>query len=128
MIDRGAVSSGREAILPLRVRGPAGDERQVPFVVDTGFTGKLTLSMDIIEALNLSRRAAGRAFLADGSMRRFESFNAEIYWGGAWMGVIVSALGEVPLLGMGLLEGRGLWVEVFPGGAVEVRPLGPISS
>jgi hypothetical protein len=25
---------------------------------------------------------------------------------------------------MSLLAGRGLWVEVVPGGAVEVRPLG----
>ena len=61
--------------------------------------------------------------LADGTVRRFDTFAAEVLWGGSWVGVVVSAVGDESLLGMSLLAGRGLWVEVVSGGAVEVRPL-----
>ena len=57
-------------------------------------------------------------------MRRFDTFSAEVWWGGSWVGVVASAVGDEALLGMSLLSGRGLWMEAVPGGAVEVRPLG----
>ena len=66
----------------------------------------------------------GRAVLADGSVRRFDPFAAKVRWGGSWVGVVASAVGDEVLLGMSLLAGRGLWVEAVPGGLVEVRPLG----
>ena len=93
-------------------------------VVDTGYTGSLTLPAGVATSLGLARRSGGRAVLADGSVRRFDTFAAEVLWDGSWVGVVASAVGNEALLGMSLLTGRGLWVEAVPGGAVEVRPLG----
>ena len=123
MIDGGVVNSRLEAIIPLRVRGLAGDEMEVAAVVDTGYTGSLTLPASVATALGLARRSGGRAVLADGSVRRFDTFAAEVLWAGSWVGVVASAVGNESLLGMSLLARRGLWVEAVPGGAVEVRPL-----
>lgn len=123
MTDRGVVNARLEAILPLRVRGPAGDELEVAAVIDTGYTGSLALPAGVAASLGLARRSGGRAILADGSVRRFDTFAAEVLWGGAWVGVVASAVGDEALLGMSLLTGRGLWVEAVPGGAVEVGPL-----
>ena len=124
MTDRGAVNARLEAVVPLRVRGPAGDELEVAAVIDTGYTGSLTLPADVATSMGLTRRSGGRAVLADGSVRRFDTFAAEVLWGGSWVGVVTSAVGNEALLGMSMLKGRGLWVEAVPGGAVEVRPLG----
>ena len=123
MTDRGAVNARLEAVVRLRVRGPAGVELEVAAVVDTGYTGSLTLPAGVAASLGLARRSGGRAVLADGTVRRFDTFAAEVLWGGSWVGVVVSAVGDESLLGMSLLAGRGLWVEVVSGGAVEVRPL-----
>jgi predicted aspartyl protease len=67
--------------------------------------------------------SGGSAQLADGTMRRFDTFEAEIEWNGAWRGVVASVLGSEALLGMALLSGLQLRVEVVPGGAVEIGPL-----
>jgi predicted aspartyl protease len=39
----GTVNSRLEAIVRLRIRGPAGVESEVEAIVDTGFTASLTL-------------------------------------------------------------------------------------
>lgn len=41
--------------------------------------------------------------LADGSVRHFDVYAAEVEWDGAWRPVLVSALGDEVLLGMRLL-------------------------
>ena len=123
MTDRGAVNGRLEAVIALRVRGPAGVEVEVSAVVDTGYTGSLTLPAAVTSSLGLEQRSGGRAVLADGSVRRFDTYAAEVLWGGSWVGVVASALGDETLLGMALVAGRGLWVEAVPGGLVELRPL-----
>jgi len=120
---RGTVDARLEAVLRLRVRGPAGAEAEIDAVVDTGYTGSLTLPASVVASLGLARRSGGRAVLADGSSRRFDTFAAEVGWGGSWRGVVASALGDEPLVGMGLLAGHELRVEVVAGGAVSVGPL-----
>ncbi len=60
--------------------------------------------------------------LADGSSIRFETFGAEVEWDG-WRGVVVSAVGNEALVGMGLLAASELRVEAAVGGRVEIQPL-----
>jgi len=120
---QGEVSARLEAILRLRVRGPARTVAEVDAVVDTGYTGLLTLPAAATEALGLERGMGGQATLADGSARRFDTFVAELEWGGGWRAVVVSALGAEVLVGMRLLAGHDLRVRVVPGGAVEVVAL-----
>ena len=38
----GVVSAAREARIPIRVRGPTGQEQDIDAVIDTGYNGWLT--------------------------------------------------------------------------------------
>jgi clan AA aspartic protease len=119
---QGVVNARNEAIVRLRVRGPGGVESDVDMIVDSGFTASLTLPVARVAALSLARESGGFAVLADGSVRKFDIFAAEIAWGGTWRAVLVSAVGNESLLGMRLLAGHKLVVEVVPGGLVEILP------
>jgi clan AA aspartic protease len=120
---RGVVNARREAVVRLRVRGPSGGESDVDAIVDSGFTASLTLPATTVTALGLARQSGSSAVLADGSVRQFDVCAAEVAWGGTWRAVLVSAVGNEPLLGMRLLAGHKLVIEVVPGGLVEILPL-----
>lgn len=119
---RGIVNSRHEAVVQLRVRGPGGAESDVDTIVDSGFTSSLTLPAKMVAALGLVRQSAGTGTLADGSVRQFDICAAEVEWDGIWRTVLVYAVGDEPLLGMHLLAGHKLVMEVVPGGLVEILP------
>jgi clan AA aspartic protease len=120
---RGAVNARNEAVVRLRVRGPGGVESDVDAIVDSGFTSSLTLPAAMVTALGLARLSGTSAVLADGSIRQFDIYGAEVAWDGTWRTVLVSAVGNEPLLGMRLLAGHKLVIEVVPGGLVEILPV-----
>lgn len=120
---RGVVNARREAIVPIRVRGPGGMPLDVDAVVDSAFTASLTLPAAVLAALGLPRLSGGGAVLADGTVLQFDLFAAEVDWSGGWQPVLVSAVGDEVLLGMRLLAGHELRMAVVPGGAVTITPL-----
>jgi clan AA aspartic protease len=120
---RGVVNVRSEAVVRLRVRGPAGDEVDVDAVIDTGFTASLALPAALVTGLGLIRQSGGSALLADGSTRPFDVYAAEVDWHGAWRPILVWAVGTDVLLGMRLLAGHELRVEAVPGGVVTIAPL-----
>lgn len=120
---QGVVNARHEAVIRLRVRGPSGVESDVDVIVDSGFSSSLTLPMAVVTTLNLARQSGGTAVLAEGTVRQFDIFAAEVGWGGPWRPVLVSAIGNEHLLGMHLMGGHKLVVEVVPGGLVEILPL-----
>ena len=117
------VVRAREARIRLRVRGPFGQEREIEAVVDTGFTGLLTLPPELVTDLGLSWHSVGEAVLADGSKSSFDVYQAKVLWDGKARRVVVSELDCVPLVGMGLLRGYNLNVQVRPRGKVTIRRL-----
>jgi predicted aspartyl protease len=119
----GVVNARIEAIVCLRVRGPRGFQLDVDAVVDSGFTASLTLPVTTVVALGLVRPLSGGAVLADGSVRQFEIYAAEVFWDGGWRPVLVSGVGAEALLGTRLLAGHELRMAVVLGGAVEITPL-----
>jgi clan AA aspartic protease len=120
---RGIVNSRGEATLQLRLRGRGGVELEVDAIIDTGFTASLTLPAATTTALGLLRQSGGSALLADGSVRAFDIYAAEVEWNGAWRSVMVSVVGSEILVGMRLLAGHRLCIDAVPGGPVEVTPL-----
>ena len=120
---RGIVNARREAVVRLRVRGPTGIETDVYAIVDSGSSAPLTLPAATIAALELTRKSTGGARMADGSIRQFDLYAAEVQWNGRWQSVIVSGVGREPLVGMRLLAGHRLRIDVVAGGAVEIAPL-----
>lgn len=120
---RGVVNARREAIVQLRVRSPGGDEMRLDAVVDSGFTAALAMPAAVVAALGLARQSAGGAVLADGSVRQFDIYAAEVAWSGGWRPVLVSAVSDEVLLGMRLLANHELRMAVVPGGAVEITAI-----
>ncbi len=119
----GVVNARREAVVTLHLRGPDGAEISVDAVVDSGFSGSLTLPAATVTTLGLTRQSGGSAIFADGSSHSFDIFAAEVEWDGNWRTILVSAVGTETLMGMGLLVGHELRIEVVPGGEVEINSL-----
>lgn len=120
---RGRVNASLEARVLLRVCGAGGAEWVVDALIDTGFTSSLTLPSSSVEAMQLEWQSHGGAVLADGSVRRFDVYVAEVEWGVGWRPVLVSAVGDEVLLGMRMLAGMALRVAVVEGGDVVASPL-----
>jgi clan AA aspartic protease len=121
-VIRGAVSGFREAILSLAVRGPQAPIT-VDAVVDTGFTDYLTLPQSAITALALPFGGTVRVSLAGQAEAGLDAYLASVLWDGVWRSVMVLAAEGEPLVGMALLYGFSLWVEVIDGGAVTIQRL-----
>lgn len=119
----GHVNTEREAIVSLVVRGPEGQEQTVEAIIDTGFTGRITLPPYLITALGLQYRGRGWVVLGDGSESQFEIFEAGVVWEGKLRQVAVDAADTEPLVGMSLLDGHELAIQVVPGGTVSIRSL-----
>ena len=123
----GFVNVYRDAVVRLQINGLQGQSQQIETVVDTGFTGALTLPLNVIQSLGLAFRRSGRTSLSDGSESLFDIYEATVDWDGQPRRVSVDSAETDPLLGMSLLEGYELRVQVRTGGGVFITPL-PISS
>ncbi|HEX3869623.1 MAG TPA: hypothetical protein VHV77_04220 [Pirellulales bacterium] len=93
----------------------------MPAVIDTGFTGYLTLPERLIEQLGLSRQGAGEAVIADGSVHRFDIYRAEIVWDQELRSIEVEAVDALPLVGMKLIEGYELRIEAVINGRIALE-------
>lgn len=118
----GVVREG-EIRLTLKVRGPRRREREIEVIVDTGYTGALTLSPAIITALGLSWQGFGRGILADGSECSFDVYETSVVWDGRARRVLVDEANADPLVGMKLLDGFELKAQIREGGRVTIKRL-----
>jgi clan AA aspartic protease len=119
----GAMNAQREAIVRLVVLGPRGQERQIEAVLDTGYTGSLTLPSAVASDLHLPFRGRGSALLGDGSESEFDIHEATVAWAGERRLVAIDVAETDPLLGVGLLLGNELMIQVIAGGAVALQRL-----
>jgi clan AA aspartic protease len=119
----GSVNNFREAVVRFIISGNAGQTQEVEAVIDTGFTGSLSLPAAIIVLLKLPFRRRGRAILADGSEIIFDTYEANILWEGQQRRVAVDEADIDPLVGMSLLNNHKLTIEVLPAGKVVIERL-----
>jgi clan AA aspartic protease len=119
----GVVTSSREAVIHVLVRGAHDQEAEVEAVIDTGFTGFLTLPARLIARLGLPFAGTTRAALADGSEVSMDVFEATVLWGDQDRGVVVLAAEGAALVGMALLSGYRVTLEVQDRGAVRIELL-----
>src|SRR5262245_27799848 len=119
----GVVTNAREAVITLTVHGPTGQVQEIQAVIDTGFDGSLTLPSEVIAALGLPWRRRGRALLADGNESVFDIYEATTIWDGSPRRISVDEVDVMPLVGMALLYGYELTVQIVEGGKVLIKPL-----
>jgi clan AA aspartic protease len=120
---RGIVNADREVIVRLLVRGPTGRQQRIKTVIDTGFDNWLTLPPALITALRLPWVQRGHAILADGSTVLFDIYEGTVVWDRRKRRIPVYELGGTPLIGMALLEGYELTVQVRKRGKVAIQAL-----
>ena len=119
----GVVNTDLEALLRLTVRDAGGSPRDVEAVIDTGFNGFLTLPPALIAALGLPWLCRQQGQLADGSLLAFDVYVATVDWHGQPRSVEVEAADAQPLLGMAMMQGSELRMQVVPGGSVAIEGL-----
>lgn len=119
----GGVTPLLEALVPVTLRPPSGTELQILALIDTGFDGVLALPPPLIAQLTVSGEATAQTTLADGSVVEVGLYRAVIVWHDELLEVEALELDGVPLLGMMLLHGSRVTVDVVDGGPVTVEPL-----
>ncbi len=117
----GTVTADREPVIRIRVHDANGQDQECVAIVDTGFTGWLTLPLDFIRALGLSWKELGAAILADGSQVFFDVYEATIVWDGQAIAISVDESDSEPLIGMGLMDGFRILIEDVVGGQVQIE-------
>ena len=92
-------------------------------VIDTGYNGFLTLPLGIIVLLELPWTDLHRVTLADGSSQMCDVYEGRIVWENQTRLIEIETAETQPLIGMELLEGYELHIEVVEGGAVAIERL-----
>ena len=120
---QGVVNAAYEAVVTLSLQSPAGQTREIEAVVDTGFNGFLTLPSALVGELGLPFVGIGQAFLANGDEVRFNVHDVTVLWNGQPRGTEADATGSTPLVGMLLLDGHDLNIQVADGGRVVIQAM-----
>jgi clan AA aspartic protease len=110
-----------EARIRFKVMGLRGREQEVEAVIDTGYTASLTLPPNVVAALGLRWRSMDRYTLADGSECVFDVYVAKVVWDGKVRQILVTEADAEPLVGMRLLRGYELKMQVRYRGKVTIK-------
>jgi clan AA aspartic protease len=117
----GVVNQSCEATVPLVVSNENRQTRLIDAVIDTGYTGFLSLPNEIITALALPWTGIERGTLGDGSEVTFEIYAAKVIWDGEYLDIPINKAETDPLIGMGLLYGYDLRIRAIEGGSVTIE-------
>lgn len=120
---QGVVNLRREATLTVVVGNSNQQLQAIEAVIDTGFTGFLSLPSAIIATLNLPWSASDIVTLGDGSETLFDLYTAVVIWDGQYRDIYIAESETEPLLGMGMLYGYRLQVDAVEGGIVKIEAL-----
>jgi clan AA aspartic protease len=118
----GSVNQNCEVMLPVVVKNDTRTQL-VDAVIDTGFSGLLTLPSSTITSLDLTWKGRDVATLGDGTSCIFEVYIAEVIWDGQYRTIDINESETVPLIGMRLLRGYDLHIQAIEGGSVRIEAL-----
>ena len=122
---RGKVTGDQQALVTVDIMD--GDDLLQPIevILDTGFTGYLTLPTDSIQELGLPSVGRRTFELANGELFEFEAYLAAVSWHGRLSDALVLKSDSAPLLGMTLLWGSRVTVDALTDGRVTIEELEP---
>jgi len=118
----GFFTAEREPALSLEAIGPDGS-RSCDAIIDTGFTGELTLPPDWIEDLGLPYAGVEEMMLADGRFRDTAMYDGYVVIDEEAYEVVIAEAPTIPLVGTNLLWGFSLNVDFQANGAVQLKRL-----
>ena len=119
----GIVTARREAIARIQLHGFQKQMQQINVIVDTGFTGWLTLPIAVIDALELPAEGVTDMKLADDSIVQATVHQGFILWKGRKQWIRIHHAEGNPLLGMSLIFGNRLTLDGMENGPMTIVPL-----
>ena len=123
----GIVDQNCEATLRLVVGNENKKQQVIDAVIDTGFTGFLTLPLATINSLNLELYSRETGTLGDGSTRIFDVYIGLLIWDGEYRQIDINAAETDPLVGMSLIYGYRMQLDAIEGGSVTLRSLSDLT-
>ena len=117
---QGYVNDNYEAVISLVIRN-GNKLKQIKAVIDTGFTGFLTLPANIINELDLLWKYRDRGTLGDDSETLFDVYEGNVIWDGEYREIEINEAETEPLLGMMILRGYQLRIDNIKNGLVIIE-------
>lgn len=117
------MSPSCEAMIRFAIGNKSSQLQTLNAVIDTGYTGFLSVPNEIITTLNLPWTGIDRVTLGDGSETTFEVYSGRIIWDGEYRDIPVNESETDPLVGMSLLFGYDLRIQTVIGGIVTIEEL-----
>ena len=122
---RGKVTGDQQALVTVDIMDGEELFRPIEVILDTGFTGYLTLPTDSIQELGLPSVGRRTFELANGELFEFEAYLATVEWHGRLSDALVLKSDSAPLLGMTFLWGSRVTVDALTDGQVTIEELEP---
>ena len=120
-----ADGTGLEARIPIDISTANGFFHTLEAVVDTGFTGWLSLPESVIQELGLSPARQLNTTLANGQSITTQTYAAALLWHGQPVSVWAQSLDSKPMIGAELLADSRLTIDWWDGGDVIIEERTP---
>lgn len=120
---QGFVNQSCEAMIRIAVGHANAPKQMVEALIDTGFTGFLSLPPSTIQSLGLPWIFRDFGTLGDGSEVIFEMYRGTVTWDGQTQVIDVAESEATLLVGMSLLYGFKVQIEAIEGGIVTIEKL-----
>lgn len=124
---QGIVDQNCEATIRLVVGNLDSQRQMIDAVIDTGFTGFLTLPSSVLADLNLRAYRREEGILGNGSTCIFDVYRGLVIWDGELRRIDINESDTEPLVGMGLLYGYRMQLDAIEGGTVTIQALSSLS-
>ncbi len=108
-------------ISPIEAISNSGETRTYEAMLDTGFSGWMSLPRTEIDELELPYGFSHVLELADGSDLRAGFYVGEFFFADRIFRVPVTALGETPLLGLSMLKEAQITMNVIENGDIRYQ-------
>ena len=119
----GTVSSNLLPIIKLDLLGANHRRETIEAAIDSGFNGELTVPAFVIDLLDWPFKHSERTTLADGNEVNMPVYKGIVYWKDRPRIVDVYASSSGSLVGLSLLDGNEVWIQVKRGGMVIISEL-----
>ena len=114
---------GESVIVSVAIADSNGRLWPMEAIIDTGFVGDVALPSNIIRRLELIRTGSMDFVLAHGESARLNIYRGSLFWHDRLREVVVTETDDVPLIGIRLLSGSRVTMDVYPGGEVLIEEI-----
>ena len=118
-----SVGGGLAATLEIEIRWSTGRSKTFNAFLDTGFNGAVSLPAENVAELGLPLVTERTVILGDARDVRMRVHAGRVRFADEWHRCPVLATGDVPLVGMQLIEGAKVCFEAVEGGDIEIETL-----